>query len=108
MTRTREEILTEVLALLNSVAQDWEFEGTVSEDTRMFADLAFESLDLVILGAKAQEHFGQTFPFPELFADMGRRDARDLTVGEWVDFIDRHQTRPADAPVRAVAVPERI
>ncbi len=107
MTRTRDQILTDVLALLNSVAQDWEFEGTVSEGTRLFGDLAFESLDLVILGAKVQEHFGQTFPFPELFAELGRRDVRDLTVGEWVDFIETHQKPPAGAEAAAVAASER-
>jgi acyl carrier protein len=108
MTRTRDQILTDVLALLNSVAQDWEFEGTVSESTHLFADLAFESLDLVILGAKVQEHFGQTFPFPELFAEMGRRNARDLTVGEWVDFIEQHQKPPAPQPAREAAASERV
>jgi len=107
MTRTRDQILTDVLALLNSVAQDWEFEGTVSEGTHLFADLAFESLDLVILGAKVQEHFGQTFPFPELFADMGRRGARDLTVGEWVDFIEKHQKPASGAEAGAAAASER-
>ena len=94
MTLTREQILAEVLRLLNSVAQDWEFDGPLTADTRLFGDLAFESLDLVVLGAKVQEHFGQTFPFPELFADIGQRDVRDLTIGEWVDFIDRHLQRP--------------
>jgi acyl carrier protein len=107
MTRTRDQILTDVLALLNSVAQDWEFEGTVTESTRLFADLAFESLDLVILGAKVQEHFGQTFPFPELFAEMGRRNARDLSVGEWVDFIEKHQKPSAATPAREAAASER-
>jgi acyl carrier protein len=108
MTRTRDQILTDVLALLNSVAQDWEFEGTVSESTRLFADLAFESLDLVILGAKVQEHFGQTFPFPELFAELGRRDVRDLSVGEWVDFIEKHQKPSASPPAREAAASERV
>src|SRR3954468_20657419 len=69
MIRTREEILQEVLYLLSSVVQDWEFDGALDANTRLFADLAFESLDLVVLGAKIQEHFGQSFPFPQLFAE---------------------------------------
>ena len=86
----REQILADVVELLNSVARDWEFEAPIGPGTRLFADLAFESLDFVVLGAKVQEHFGQTFPFPELFAQIGQREIRDLTVGEWVDFIANH------------------
>lgn len=92
MTRTRDQILADVIGLLNTVVQDWEYEGAVTERTRMFADLALESLDLVILGSKIQERFGQTFPFTELFAELGQRGVRDLSIGEWVDFIERHQT----------------
>ena len=87
MTKTREEILLEILGLLKSVAKDWEFEGVLTADTRLFADLAFESLDLVVLGTAVQERFGQRFPFTEFFAELGRRTADDVTVGQWVDFI---------------------
>lgn len=97
MMYTRETILADVLQLLNSVVQDWEFEGTVGADTRLFADLAFESLDLVVLGSKVQEHFGQVLPFTQLFAEIGQRDVHDLTIGEWVDFIARHIRQPGDA-----------
>lgn len=98
---TRDEILADVLELLNSVVQDWEFEGPVGAGTRLFADLAFESLDLVILGAKVQEHFGRPLPFPQLFAEIGQREVRDLTIGEWVDFIDSHIRQPVKTGSRA-------
>jgi acyl carrier protein len=99
MTYTREQILAEVLALLDTVVQDWEFEGRVGPSTRLFADLAFESLDLVILGSTVQEHFRQPFPFPQLFAEMGQRNVRDLTIAEWVDFIARNlHPQPVTAP----------
>jgi acyl carrier protein len=97
MRPSREQILADVVQLLNSVVRDWEFDAPVGPDTRLLADLAFESLDLVVLGAKVQEHFGRTFPFPQLFAEIGRRDVRDLTIGEWVDFIDRELSMPAVA-----------
>jgi acyl carrier protein len=106
MTPTRDQILAEVLKLLNSVVRDWEFEGPVGPNTRLFADLAFESLDLVVLGAKVQEHFGQNFPFPQLFAEIGQREVRDLTIGEWVDFIERHLAAPAATAAAAGARPE--
>ena len=90
MKPTRDQILETVLGLLRGVARDWDFDGHLTADTRLFADLAFESLDLVVLGATVQEHFGQRFPFSELFADIGQRAVRDLTVREWVAFIDQH------------------
>jgi acyl carrier protein len=100
MTSTRDQILADLLALLNSMVRDWEFEGPVGVNTKLFADLAFESLDLVVLGAKLQEHFGQSFPFPEFFAEIGQREVRDLTIGEWVDFIQRNLRQPAAASER--------
>lgn len=88
--RTHDQILGEVLELLRDVVRDWEYEGTLTADTRLFADLALESLDLVVLGAAVQEHFGQKFPFSEFFAEVGQRKVRDFTVGEWVELIRRN------------------
>ena len=108
MKPTHDKILAGVLDLLNSVVRDWEFEGPIGANTRLFSDLAFESLDLVVLGAKVQEHFGQTFPFPEFFAEIGQREERDLTIGEWVDFIERHLREPSGVSTRVSGVPEVI
>lgn|SRR5262245_44995287 len=108
MTYTREQILTDVLALLNSVVGDWDFDGSIDVDTRLFADLMFESLDVVVLGSKVQEHFGQTFPFPAFFAEIGQRDVRDLTIGEWVDFIERHLRQPGAAASTVTAGSEAV
>jgi acyl carrier protein len=90
MKPTREQILHDVLHLLQDVARDWEYDRPLDADTRLFADLAFESLDLVVLGAAVQDHFKQTFPFAELFAELGQREERDLTIGEWVAYIEQH------------------
>lgn len=102
MTLTRDQILEQVLELLRGVSRDWDFDGPLTGDTRLFADLAFESLDLVVLGASVQERFGQKFPFSELFAEVGQREVRDLTIGEWVEFIHQHLP-PAGASSAAVA-----
>jgi acyl carrier protein len=108
MKQTRQQVLAQVVELVQSVARDWDFENAVTERTRLSADLNFESLDLVVLGAAVQERFGQIFPFPELFAELGQREVRDLTIGEWVDFLERHLLdRPAPAPAPQ-AVMERV
>jgi acyl carrier protein len=88
--RTREQVLADVLVLLGKVAREWEVEGGLGESTRLFEDLNFESLDLVVLGAAVQEHFGRSFPFAEFFAEVGQRQQKDLSVREWVDFIYKH------------------
>lgn len=103
MSMSRDQVLVEILELLNRVVGDWEFEGTVGANTRLFADLALESLDLVILGAKVQEHFGRTLPFTQLFAEIGQREVRDVTIGEWADFVAAHLAQPVAAPSAAPA-----
>ena len=101
---SREQVLAEVLDLVQSVARDWQFDAPLTERTRLYEDLAFESLDLVVLGAAVQERFGQTFPFPDLFATVGQRETRDLTIGEWVDFLEQHLIdRGVPAAARAEA-----
>lgn len=109
MTRTRDQILVEVLELLGKVVRDWEFEAPVTAETRLHGDLGFESLDLVVLGAAVQERYQQTFPFPELFAEIGQREMQDLKVGEWVDFIHRHlDDRPAVPASAPSALAEQV
>jgi acyl carrier protein len=90
MKRSRDEVLADVLDLLQKVARDWEFESALSADTRLFSDLNLESLDIVVLGSAVQEHFGQRFPFPQFFAELGQRKVGDLTIGDWVAFIHDH------------------
>lgn len=90
MKKSREEIRADVLLLVRRVADDWEYSGEITESTFFLADLGFESLDVVVLGTAMQEHYGQVLPFPELFAEIGQRGIRDVTLGEWVDFIYKH------------------
>jgi len=88
--RAYEQVLADLLALLGKVAGDWDAGGGLTEETRLFEDLDFESLDLVILGTAVQERYGQNFPFAEFFAEVGRREQKDVTVREWVDFVCQH------------------
>jgi len=110
MKRTRDEVLADVLELLQKVARDWEYEAALSADTRLFSDLNLESLDIVVLGSAVQEHFGQRFPFPEFFAELGQRKVGDLTIGDWVGFIHDHleedRTMPGGKSIEPVQ--ERI
>jgi len=90
MRKSREEILADMLLLLQQLADDWEYTGEITEDTYLLADMGLQSLDVVVLSAAVQEHYGRVLPFPEFFAEIGQRELRDVSVGEWVDFVDKH------------------
>jgi acyl carrier protein len=87
MHRSREEIRADILPLLRKLAGDWEYAGEITEDTSLFADLGFESLDLVVLGTQIQQYYDKILPFPEFYAELGERGQQDVSVAEWVDFV---------------------
>jgi acyl carrier protein len=89
-TVNQEIILSDVLNLLNELARDWEYSGEITPKTWLFGDLGFESIDAVILASFVQDHYGRPFPFPQLLADIGRREVKDLRISELVDFIYHH------------------
>jgi acyl carrier protein len=89
-TVTQDSILTDVLNLLNELARDWEYSGEITPDTWLFSDLGFESIDAVILASFVQKHYGRPFPFPQLLADIGHREVKDLRISELVGFIHQH------------------
>jgi acyl carrier protein len=99
-TATPEVILTDVLGLLNQLARDWEYSGEITADTLLFADLGFESIDAVVLASFVQEHYGRPFPFPQLLAEIGERDIKDLRISELVAFIHSHLTTASAGATR--------
>jgi acyl carrier protein len=86
----QEVVMTDVLNLLNQLSRDWEYSGVITPDTLLFGDLGFESIDAVVLASLVQEHYGQPLPFPQLLAEVGQRDIKDLTIGELVRFVHQH------------------
>jgi acyl carrier protein len=86
----QDSILADVLDLLNRLARDWEYSGEISPDTFLFADLGFESIDAVVLSSFIQEHYHRKFPFPQLLAELGQREVKDIRIGELVEFIYSH------------------
>jgi acyl carrier protein len=98
MKPSRDQIMADVLGLLRKLADDWEYTGEITPQTRFFGDMGLRSLDVVVLGTAIQEHYRQVFPFVKLFAQVGQRAVPDMPVGEWVDFISEHmQDVPAGA-----------
>ena len=97
---SQDVVMTDVLNLLKQLARDWEYSGEITPDTFLFADLGFESIDAVILTSFVQEHYGRSFPFPQLLAEVGHRDVKDIKIGELVSFIYSHLTSEGAAPAQ--------
>ena len=90
MSIAREQVKAEVLNLLSAASDDWEYSGTITPETGLLGDLGFESLELVILGVSIQEHFKRTMPFPEYLAGLGEQQAKDVYVGDLIEFTYQH------------------
>ncbi|WZO96123.1 acyl carrier protein [Isosphaeraceae bacterium EP7] len=95
ITRSRAEILDELEVILGQ-GMGLGGVGRLGEETRFFADLGLASIDAVVLGEQLQSHYGASLPYGDLMAELGRRDDRDLTIGELVDFLvaNQPQVRP--------------
>ena len=89
MTVSDEAILTDLIGIIKGLT-DWEYSGPITRETRLFADLGFESIDAVALGEAMEAHYRRRFPYAEFLAGLGARNARDLQIGELVDFLRRH------------------
>ncbi len=83
------EVLADVARILADF-QGREYLGVIDRQTRFFADLGLASIDAVVLGEMLQDHYGRPLPFGDLMAELGRRDDRDLSIGELTAFLVRH------------------
>jgi len=92
MTTLDPQVLQGILDLLEEAQGDWEFDGTISPETRFVADLGLESLEIVILSTMVQQRYGK-LPFPQFFEEIGQRpeEERDLTVAEVAMFVCEHR-----------------
>lgn len=95
------QVLGEVVDLMSQLADDWEYDGAITPDTRLLSELGLESLDLVVLGTMIQHRYGR-LPFSELLAAIGQRpvEERDLTVGELVAYVCQHRGAGARGAAR--------
>jgi acyl carrier protein len=84
--RSREMLLADLAGILRNF-HGREYSGPIDWQTRFFGELGLASIDAVLLGETLERRYGQKFPFSELLADLGRRQAEDLELGELVDFL---------------------
>lgn len=85
MDRTR--IMQDLTRILTELREDWDYDGQITEDTGIFADLGFESIDAVALGSAIEDHYNRSLPFAEFLTKAGERQATDIYVRDLVDFL---------------------
>ena len=101
MAPTRDSIFDHLRQLLREVASDWDHSEEITDETLLFSQLGFQSLDIVVLGTALQDFYQREMPFAELFADIGQRERRDLSVGELAEFVKSHVDVAGKATLRA-------
>jgi acyl carrier protein len=88
----KETILSGLTGILRDMTVDWDlyYSGDINADTKLIAELGFESIDIVQLVVAIQEHFKRrNLPFEELLMADGRY-VDEITVHDAVAFLDRH------------------
>lgn len=83
----RDSVRSELLKVMTSLRDDWEYSGQITEQTGIFQDLGFESIDAVALGSAIEDHYNRSLPFAEFLMKANERQAKDITVGELVTFL---------------------
>lgn len=82
-----------LVTLLEDFTQDWdhEFAGVMSRDTRLLADLGFESIDIIQLVVAIQEELlKRKLSFDKLLMKDGRY-VDDLSIGQIAEYLTANQ-----------------
>lgn len=94
-SNSREAVLAQVVRLVKTVAADLDFAGDVGETTRLFGDLNWQSVDMVVLAHDIQQQYKRTFPFADFFGRAANRESSGVTVGELAEFVAEQLATPA-------------
>ena len=84
---TREQIGVDLEKIFTKIMGDWEYSGEIAPETRLFADLGLESIDMVALGGAIEEHYRRTFPFAQWLNQMRDQQVDDIRVNDVIQFL---------------------
>ena len=93
----RDNVYQTIRELIRKLAEDWEYEEEITQDTMLVADLGLESIDVVVLGTTIQNEYDCTLPLAEFMAMVGQREHKDIRIGELVDFVHQNLNAPGIA-----------
>lgn len=89
---TATAIMKGIVELLEDMITDWDtdFDGAIGPDTRLVADLSFESIDIVQFIVAIEERFRcRGLPFEEFLMTDGRY-VDEIRVRDAVAFLHGH------------------
>lgn len=89
---SQDRYLQPLIALLEDFTQDWDSasDAPITRQTRLFADLGFESIDIIqLIVAMQEEVVKRNMPFDTLLMKEGRY-VDDLSVGQIADYLAVH------------------
>ena len=90
MSYSREQVREILTDLLRNAREDWDGTIIITDETGLFHDLGFESIDAVGLSSAVESAFDKTLPFADFMAEAKKQDWRDITVGRLLDFVCAH------------------
>jgi acyl carrier protein len=92
---TLQSIQQQLAVLLNDMIQEWDIEllDPISAETRLIADLGFESVDLMQLIVAIEQAFGvRGLPYEQVLMQNGGY-VTEITTRQLADFLYRSTTR---------------
>ena len=94
-----EQIEKDVIEILSDMTTDWDLPNPapVNPETRLMADLAFESIDVVQLVVAIEAHFERRQMHFEHLLMVDGRYVEELQVKQIVDFLGKTLAEPAAA-----------
>jgi len=87
-TGTRIDVFDEVVDLIQGVQDGYDPGAeTITRETSFQRDLAFESIDIVVLGSRLTETFGPSVNFAEFLSTLTIQEIIGMRVGDLVDYV---------------------
>ncbi len=93
---TRDKVREDLIDLLKDAREDWDHSIVVTDETGLFNDLGFESIDAIGLSSALEAHFEQTLPFPEFMSKAKEQNLKDISVGYLLDFLMSHLNKSSE------------
>lgn len=86
-----DNVLENVMKVMGDLADEWEYSGPITPNTRFFADMEVRSLDFVILSTAMVKLYGR-LPFDQFYTELSESppEEREVTVREYAEFVRRH------------------
>lgn len=94
-TFSKEVILKDIIDILENMTYDWDMDldGAICSETKLVAELYFESIDVVQFIVAIEEHFKRRgLPYEEFLMVDGRY-VDEITVDDTVNFLYQHYNK---------------